>query len=287
MTHPVVAGLRAPEPEARRDACRAAVADPAAVLLLDPLVEALGDPDRTVSRAASDAIARIGGRQPETLRALRGALHGDSPAKRWGAAFTLARVTPPEPGWLPAVVEAMGSPDGDVRWAATRLLVDIARLDPGTGPVVLGLARGADQPAVRRMATFALRDLAPDDPATTAALLDNSRSPDAGLRRAAFTALAALCEPTRAVWDRLAESLASERDPGVRALAAHGAGELAARTREGLPRSVRALLEGLSSQSPSGVRRAAAAALQRARDPHPAPGAGAPESDQSHGEERR
>lgn len=274
MSHPVLERLRDPDPTERRDACRAAAADPSAVLLIDGLVEALGDPERSVVRAASDAIARIGAGQPETERALRRALRGDSAARRWGAALTLSRIAPPDAGLLPAVVEAMASTDGDVRWSAARLLVDLGRLEPGVLPVVLGLARSAEDPAVRRMAVFCLRDLAPDDPGAADALLEASRAGDGALRRAAFTALASLLDPPRAVWDRLAEALSADRDPAVRALAAHAAGELAARHPGRLPGSLRSLLADAAATAPAGsaadprpgdgLGRAARAALERA-----------------------
>jgi len=264
MAHPVIERLRCDDPEERRAACLAAVEDPAAVLLVDALTEALGDVQRTVARAASDAIVRIGAGQPEVERSLRRALRGDSPARRWGAAFTLARLAPPEPGLIPAAVEAMGSDDGDVRWAAARLLVDMARIQPGVMPVVLGLARRADEPAVRRMAIFCLRELAPDEPAAAEALLEASRETDPSLRRAAFTALAALIDPPRAVFDRLAEAIAGDRDPSVRALAAAAAGELAADRPDALPRALRTLLEDAAGQaSDPNLGRAAARALAR------------------------
>jgi HEAT repeat protein len=271
VTHPVVERLRDLDPTLRRRACLEAAEDPSAVLLVDALVPLLGDPDRGVSKAASDALARIGRGEAETERRLRRALRGETPALRWGAAFTLSRITHPEPGWLPAVVEALGARDGDVRWAAARLLVDMARLDPGVLPVVRGLAGGGDDPAVRRMAVFCLRELAPDDPATRDALLEASRSADGPLRRAAFTALGSLFDPTRAVWDRLAETLAGDPDPASRALAAHAVGTLAERVPGPVPGMLRGLLEDAAAADvdpendpvAEGLRRAARSALAR------------------------
>lgn len=228
MSHPVLERLRHPDPAERRAACREAPDDPSAVLLLEGLAEALGDADRSVMRAASDALVAAGRGQPETESLLRRALRGDSPRRRWGAAFTFARLAPPDPGLLPAVVEAMDAPDGDIRWAAARLLVDMGRLHPEILRVAVGLAREGETPALRRMALFCLRELAPDDPHAAAALLEASLDADPSLRRAAVTALAALLDPPPEVTARLRQALADARDPVVRRLAAVALGELAA-----------------------------------------------------------
>ena len=56
------------DPERRLAAIRQAVDDPAAALLLEPLVEALGDPAKGVARGASDAVVTI----PTEIRPGRG-----------------------------------------------------------------------------------------------------------------------------------------------------------------------------------------------------------------------
>ncbi|MCZ6464665.1 MAG: HEAT repeat domain-containing protein, partial [Proteobacteria bacterium] len=104
MSHPVVARMESADPDERRAACREAATDPSAVLLLEALCERLGDAEKAVVRAASDAIVAIERNQPGQADALlRAALHGDSARRRWGAAFTRARLSPPEPGLIPAV----------------------------------------------------------------------------------------------------------------------------------------------------------------------------------------
>ena len=138
MTHPVVVRLQSRDPDERRAACLAAAEDPSAVLLVDALVVALGDPETPVSRAASDALTRIARAGGEVEVPLKRALRDDERRRRWGAAYTQARLGPPEPGMLPAVVEALASPDGDVRWAAAKLLVASRRplLYVGHGAVI-------------------------------------------------------------------------------------------------------------------------------------------------------
>jgi hypothetical protein len=53
VSHPIVERLQSPEADERASACRDAVEDPSAVLLIDELVEALGHPATAVPLAAS------------------------------------------------------------------------------------------------------------------------------------------------------------------------------------------------------------------------------------------
>ena len=222
MTHPIVAALRSAAADERRAGCDAAPEDPSAVLLVDPLVEALGDRDPRVARAATRALERIGRqREPETvLVALRAALRSEDPRRRLEAAWTWARLEPPPVKLLPAVVSALGDLDGDARWRAARLLVELARMHGEVAPVVRNLA-AADQPArVRRIGLAALRELEPESDAAVAAHLAASRDPDVGLARLALLGLAGLAGPTDEVSRRFAEVAASHADPACRTIAA-------------------------------------------------------------------
>lgn len=223
MTHPLVAQLADPQPAARAGACRAIAADPAGALLVEPLADALGDPERAVAKAAADALVALARGSEGVPPLLRAALRrrGDgAPARgRVHAALALARLEPPDPGLLPALVEGLGARDGDVRWASARVLVDLGRLHPQIVGVLVGLVRGADDAAARRMAAFALRELAPDHPETARALLDATGDDDRHVRRAAVTALAGLLDPPPAVAARLA-ALRADPDPTLARLAA-------------------------------------------------------------------
>jgi len=157
------------------------------VLLVPALGRALGDPDRSVARAASDSLVELSARA-DVSGVLTECLHGDDLKTRWGAAFTSARLAPPTLRLLPALVGAMASPDGDVRWAAARIVVDLARVHPEVVTVVIGLASEAEAPEARRMAVFALRDLAADAPRAEETWLRATEDPD--LRRGASRALA-------------------------------------------------------------------------------------------------
>ena len=269
MSHPVQEGLCSQDPIQRRAACLAAIDDPSAVLLLSDLAEALGDEEKTVVRAASDALVAIGRGLPETRAVLREALHSRDPRRRWGAAFTSARLSPPDPALLPALVEALASPDGDVRWAAVKLLVETGRLHPQVLDVAIGLLRGADRPVVRRMATFCLRELAPDNPRAAAALLDASRDQDVHLKRAACTALAALLDPPPEVPARLLEALDSDVDPVTRRLAALALAELGAQNPAAMSGSSLQALQRAAGESRDPDRRSAAErALTRLESAH-------------------
>jgi hypothetical protein len=246
----------------RRRACLAIADDPAGALLCEALQASLDDSDRSVARAASDALVRLRARVPDLEAQLRERLRARAAAARWATAYTLARLAPPDPGLLPAIVEAMAAPESDVRWAAARLLVDLGRLHPEVLRVVIGLARAADQVSVRRMAVFALRELAPDEPLVAEAVLEASRDRDVELRRAALSSLAKLIAPPRAVLERLLE--AQSTAAVERSLALVSLGELCARDPALLvPRVSRALEEARQSSDPD-VKRAAERACQRA-----------------------
>jgi hypothetical protein len=218
VTHPLVAALGSAAAEQRLAACDAAPDDPSAVLLAEPLVAALADPDARVVRAATRALERIGRAHGSVLTALRPALRSDDPRQRLEAAWTWARLEPPPIKLLPAVVSALADLEGDARWRAARLLVELARIHGEVAPVVRNLS-AADQPApVRRIGLAALRELEPESDATRSAHLAASRDPDPGLARLALLGLAGL-SPTREVWHRFAEVRASHADPACRQIA--------------------------------------------------------------------
>src|SRR5262245_29090674 len=139
--HPILARLESSDPAERRDACFAAAADPSAVLLVGALVAALGDPIRAVWRAASDALAAIGARDPGVWAALREAIASGAPRGRRVAALTGARVAPRELRLLPPLVEALGEEDGYLRWGAARALVELGRIQGEVHPLLLHVAQ--------------------------------------------------------------------------------------------------------------------------------------------------
>jgi HEAT repeat protein len=232
VTHPLVARLRDPDPAARRRACAEAVEDPSAVLLAPALVEALGDAEVVVARAAAAALAAIGRRDPGVAPLLSTALRGDRPDARCRAALTLARLEPARIKLLPALVEGLGHSDRELRWSSARLLVELGRTSPEVLPVLLHVAAGGERPEAQRMAVVALRELAPDHPETTRALLAASRSGDPEVRRTALSALATVLEHTREAQARLREAAGGDADAECRRLAAAALEVLSARAAE-------------------------------------------------------
>jgi HEAT repeat protein len=226
-SHPLLERLASDDAAHRAAACRAIAADPAGALLVEPLVAALGDPERPVARAAVDALVALARCSDGVLPLLRAALRrratpaappSSERSRRAHAALALARLEPPEPGLLPALVEALGARDGDLRWSAARVLVDMGRLHPELVGVLIGLVRGAEDAAARRMSAFALRELAPDHPETARALVEATSDDDRHVRRAAVTALAGLLDAPPEVEARLA-TLRSDADPTLARLA--------------------------------------------------------------------
>jgi hypothetical protein len=263
VSHPVVAGLRSADVDVRLEACRLAVADPAAVLFVDALVGALGDPVRAVSRAASEAVVSLA-QQHEVARALRAALHEGPARSRAAAALTLTRVEPPDLRLVPALVGGLGLDDGKLRWSALKSLVETGRLHGEVLPVLVGLAKSDANPVVRRMAHHGLRELGRDDPAASGALLVGTRDGDLAARRAAYAALASQLDPPPEVLERLVEALTEEPDDACRRIASVALGEIGARLPERLDASARrALAHARDAADDPDLRRGAARALDR------------------------
>lgn len=263
MNHPIVGRLASRDPETRRAACLEAAEDPAGTLFAPALGAALGDAEKAVARAASDALVAIARRAGGVENVLREALHAASPGARWGAAYTLARLEPPAPRLLPVLVEALASTDGDVRWKASRILVDLGHLHAEVLPLLLGLVRGGEPAVVRRMAAHALRALAPDRSEAAHALLAATRDADLPVRRAAFTALAALVAPPPAVAGRLLEVLRGDADPASRRLAALALGELGAADPASLPPNTADALRAAAAHAEPTLGRALERSLRK------------------------
>lgn len=260
--------LASDDPETRRAACRAAPENPSAIVLAEALAQALGDPVKRVARAASDALVAIGRQQGGVEPTLRAALRSPVPSQRWSAALTAARLEPPGPRLLPALVEAMGSADGDVRWASARVIVEIGRLHGEVLPLLVAMVRTGESPIARRMASFALRELAPDRREAAEVLVAATRDADLHVRRAAFTALAALVSPSSEVTDRLLEALQSDDDAPTRRLAALALGEIGSADPGAISQDARqALRETLEQCRDPDLERALQRTLERLQHP--------------------
>jgi HEAT repeat protein len=267
VTQPIPALLEriaSTDPDERRRACLAAVENPSATFLVDALGEALGDPEKAVARAASDALVEIAARMGGVEKAIRSALRSELPRRRWGAAFTAARIEPPGPRLLPPVVEALSSADGDVRWAAARVVVEIGRSHGEVLPLLLAMVRSGERAIQRRMATFALRELAPDSVEAAEVLLGATRDIDLQVRRAAFTATASLTTPPPGLARRLLEAVHEDDDAASRRLAALSLGEISRANPQAIsPEAIRQLRDEEQRCQDPDLRRAIQRALGR------------------------
>lgn len=263
MSHPLLERLRSPDPDERREACRAAREDPAAVLFDAALGEALGDPVNAVALAASDALVQLAQRHDVSV-ILREALRGEQPRRRLMAALTLARLEPPSVRLLPALVDGLGLEDGKLRWWAAKLLVETGRLHGEVRQLLHGLSRGDENPVVRRMTRHCLRELARDDPESARTLLEATHDEDVRARRAAYAALASLLDPPVGVIERLTQALGSEPDPASRRIASVALGQLGAVDPDALDQAaLEALRAAREDPVDENLRRGAQRALQR------------------------
>jgi len=261
VTHPLVAALASRDAGERARACRDAVDDPAAVVLLDSLATALGDPVPRVAMAAADAYAAIGAVGGDCDEALRRSLRSGPPNARWAAAFAAAQLAPPSPRLLPALVEALACDDGAIRWRAARLLVDAASVLPEVEPMLSNLAIASDADSrIRRMAVHALRRLAPE--VAEKVCLKASKDTRPEVRRAAASALATC--PGPAVATRLLEMAAGDDDEAAARLAISALASLAAANGEDIPPQAVDVLRRIAERRDVPERgEAARGALQR------------------------
>jgi len=262
LSHPIVAGLASADAGERHAACLAAADDPSAVLLLQALAAALGDPEKRVAQAASDSLAKLAPTSPEVIEVVRAALRGGTPNQRWFAAFTCSRIEPVGPRLLPSLVEALGSDAGDIRWAAARLLVNTGRAYGEVLPLILGLVQTDPNPALRCMALYCLRELAPDEPGCAQAIVAATLDPQRSVRHAALTALASTSDAPPAVIDRLVEASNDASDPPAQRIATFALGALGSLPQVQLPESaIASLREHAAGSDRAELRSAAQRAL--------------------------
>jgi len=235
VSHPIAEKLQSPAPAERVSACRDAVEDPSAIVLIDALGEALGDPVEVVALAASDALARLAREVDGVEAVVHRALRSDDASRRWHAVLTSTRIEPPSPRLLAPIVEALASRDSDVRWMAARLLVEAGRSVPEVLPLATGLVTGGESAEVRRMATHCVRELGPERLESARALLAGTRDPDPLVRRAALTSLAGLVDPPPEVFDQLTQVITHSNDAASRTIAAHSLRALAREHPGALP----------------------------------------------------
>lgn len=219
---------------------------------LDSLLLDLRAHDKDIQVLAANALAQRAREEPAVRERLLAMLADPQARTQWGAAYAL-NLAGTEPGLdcLAAAIDALGTADGDVRWAAAELLLRIGRRYPGeVRDTLLEVMAGSDNNR-RKMALYCLRDLGPTDsevlsaaaraamrgsdpqvrlaalafvkrrhPAATEIMIGVlERDSDAGVRRAAASALAssaAAFAPARAALQRIA---GSDADPSLSRIA--------------------------------------------------------------------
>jgi len=215
------------------------------------LIQALGDSDRNVRRAAAAALGAIG--DPHAVPALIKALGDRDLYVRRAAAGALGAIGDPQA--VPALIQALGDSYSDVRRVAAGALGELG--DPKAVPALIK-ALGDWDPYVRRAAAEALGKLG--DPKAVPALIKALGDSSEDVRRAAAAALVKIGTPAvPALIKALGDS-----DRDVRRAVAEALGAISD------PQAVPALIQALGD-SYSDVRRAAAAALGKLGDPQAVP----------------
>ena len=115
-----------------------------------PLIQALGDSGWDVRRAAAEALGAVG--DPQAIPALIKALGNDGGAVRSAAAEALGAIGDPQA--IPALIQALGDSDRDVRRAAAEALGKLG--DPKAVPALKKRLYDESE-AVRNAARDAIR----------------------------------------------------------------------------------------------------------------------------------
>lgn len=182
--------------------------------LLGPLLACLGHPRKAIQRIAAEVLALWARVTPEIRPRLVRLLASPDFRMRWGAAFTLAKIGP-EPATLPVLVEAFGQADSDLRWAAEAAIVDLARRNREIRTALVELVR-AGSPSQRKMAIYGLRDLGDPIEGLRDLLVDQLEFPNPGVRLAALSALTRLFAGSSEIIPAVARVVSNDPDAGVR-----------------------------------------------------------------------
>jgi len=215
------------------------------------LIQALGDGDRDVRKAACGALGVIG--DPHAVPALIQALGDGDSRVRSAACGALGAIGDLQA--VPALIQALGDWYSDVRGAACAALGAIG--DPHAVPALIQ-ALGDRDKVVREAACGALGAIG--DPHAVPALIQALGDGDRDVREAACEALVKIGKP---VVPALIQAL-GDGDRYVRSAACEALGRI------GDPHAVPALIQALGDGDRY-VRSAACEALGRIGDPHAVP----------------
>lgn len=191
---------------------------------LESLLRDLHAHDKDVQVVAADILARRAEKEPEIRTRLLEIMDGPLARARWGAAYALGRLTD-EPGLecLQPAITALGTADGDVRWAAAELLLRLGRSYPTqVRQALLDAMAGSDANRCK-MALYCLRDLGLGDPDVIAAAEAATSNPDPNVRLAALAFVRRLVPEAETT---IALMLERDCDAGVRRAAASALGSI-------------------------------------------------------------
>ncbi|MGO8804460.1 HEAT repeat domain-containing protein [Candidatus Binatus sp.] len=230
----------------------------------------LGDARKTVQRRAIDelvAIAAAG--NPIVTERLRDSIAGADRRVRWAAAYALGQIGAGAFAMdcADALCEAMSDDDGDIRWAATDLMVRLGR--ENLAPISARLLKLAADPAshrnARKMALYCLRDLGMTGPELLAVAERAVHDSEVHVRLAALGLLSQLRDAPEAAARIMLGCLKSDPDAGVRRAAASALGNLQSATAD----ATAALEAAAADPADESLARAARGALDRLEKDRP------------------
>jgi len=232
--------------------------------VVEKLIGELGDRRKAVQRRAIDelvAIAAAG--NPIVTEKLRDSIASADRRVRWAAAYALGQIGAGAFAMdcADALCEAMSDDDGDIRWAATDLMVRLGseNLEPISARLLKLAADPARRHNARKMALYCLRDLGITGPELLAVVERAVHDSDVHVRLAGLAVLSQLRDAPQAAARIMLGCLKSDPDAGVRRAAASALGNLQSATAD----ATAALAAAAADRSDDSLARAARGALDR------------------------
>jgi len=229
---------------------------------IEKLMRELGDARKSVQRRAIDELVAIAASGNSTVtEKLRDSIASADRRVRWAGAYALGQVGAGAFAMesADALCEAMSDDDSDIRWAATGLMVRLGR--ENLAPIsarLLKLAADSDRNA-RKMALYCIRDLEIAGPELLAVVERAVHDSDAHVRLAALGLLSRLRDTPEGAARIMLECLKSDPDAGVRRAAASALGNIQSATADAMT----ALTSAAADRSDESLARAARGALER------------------------
>ncbi len=239
-----------------RSGCDAAV--------VEKLMRELGDARKSAQRKAIDELVAIAASgSPVVIEKLRDSLASADRRARWASAYALCQIGAGAFAMDCAEVlcEAMSDEDGDIRWAATELMVRLGR--ENLAPISARLLKLAADPDsdrnARKMALYCIRDLDITGPELIAIAEHALHDSDVHVRLAALALLSGMRDGAEAATRIMLVCLKSDPDAGVRRAAASALGNIQSTTAE----ATAALASAAADRSDESLAKAARGALDR------------------------